>query len=85
MSAALTTAALRPGTPTRPAPAVARVVPRAGGLRAAPVVTRGGAPTRPARGGVSPRFTPGRATIPPGAAVLPTKTAAAPGHHHEET
>jgi hypothetical protein len=57
---------LRPGTPTRPAPTAPRVVPRAGGLRAAPVVTRGGAPTRPARGGVSPRSTPGRATIPGG-------------------
>jgi hypothetical protein len=60
----LTTTALRPGTPTRPAPTVARVVPRAGGLRAAPVVTRGGAPTRPARGpDGSPRPTLGRATI----------------------
>jgi hypothetical protein len=80
----LTTTALRPGSPSRPAPTVACVVPRAGGLRAAPVVTRGGAPTRPARGGVSPRSTPGRATIPPGAAVLPTKTAAAPGHHNSQ-
>jgi hypothetical protein len=61
MSAALTT--LRPGTPTRPAPAVARGgTPRAGGLRAAPVVTRGGAPTRPARGHGYPLSRPGRAT-----------------------
>jgi hypothetical protein len=76
---------LRPGTPTRPAPTVARVVPRAGGLRAAPVVTRGGAPTRPARGSDgSPPSAPGRAQHPPGAAVLPNQTAAAPGHHNSQ-
>jgi hypothetical protein len=81
MSAATTM--LRPGTPTRPAPAVARGgTPRAGGLRAAPVVTRGGAPTRPARGHDYPLSRPGRAQYPPGAAVLPNQTAAAPGHHH---
>jgi hypothetical protein len=80
----LTTTALRPGSPSRLAPAVARVVPRAGGLRAAPVVTRGGAPTRPARGHGYPLSRPGRATIPPGAAVLPTETAAAPGHHNSQ-
>jgi hypothetical protein len=63
----LTTTMLRPGTPTRPAPTVARVVPRHGGLRAAPVVTRGGAPTRPARGHGHPLDRPGRATTRGGA------------------
>jgi hypothetical protein len=32
----------------------------------------------------SPLSAPGRATIPPGAAVLPNTTAAAPGHHNSQ-
>jgi hypothetical protein len=58
----LTTTMLRPGSPSRPAPTVTWVVPRAGGLRAAPAFIRGGAPTRPARGHGHPLDRPGRAT-----------------------